>query len=109
VRDGGNQSPDTILQFGHILSRKGSEFTMATIAMCEYEKVYVKRTFTALEMEHQGKIICDPLTETGKSVLITEILIRINIHLWSFLKMNKGNHPCSVSSESEGGGGGVSG
>jgi len=62
--------PDTITQFGHILSRKGSEFKVATIALCQYERVYYKRKFSCEEMQHQGTVNADPLAGSGKSVVI---------------------------------------
>lgn len=62
--------PDTITQFGHILSRKGSEFKVAGIALCQYERVYYKRRFSCEEMQHQGTVNADPLAGSGKSVVI---------------------------------------
>jgi hypothetical protein len=71
ARDGWMKSfPDTITQFGHILSRKGSEFKVATIALCQYERVYYKRKFSCEEMQHQGIVTSDPLAGSGKSVVI---------------------------------------
>jgi hypothetical protein len=62
--------PDTITQFGHILSRKGSPFVIATINLCRYERVYYNRTFSCEEMQHQGTVSPDPLARSGKSVVI---------------------------------------
>jgi hypothetical protein len=71
ARDGWMDSfPDTITQFGHILSRKGTEFKVATIALCQYERVYFKRNFSCEEMQHQGTATSDPLAGSGKSVVI---------------------------------------
>ncbi len=71
ARDGWMDSfPDTITQFGHILSRKGSEFKVATIALCQYERVYYRRTFSCEEMQHQGTVNPDSLAGSGKSVVI---------------------------------------
>jgi hypothetical protein len=71
AKDGWMDSfPDTITQFGHILSRKGSGFMVAAIALCQYERVYFKRKFSCEEMQHQGTVSTDPLAGSGKSVVI---------------------------------------
>jgi hypothetical protein len=71
ARDGWMDSfPDTITQFGHILSRKGSAFKVANIELCQYERVLFKRTFTCEEMQHQGTVKPDSLAGSGKSVFI---------------------------------------
>jgi hypothetical protein len=62
--------PDTITQFGHILSRTGSELTVANITLCQYERVLFKRTFSGEEMQHQGTVMPDSLAGSGKSVTI---------------------------------------
>jgi len=62
--------PDTITQFGHILSRKGSEFFLGNAYLCQYERVLYKRRFSCEEMQHQGTIGQDPLSPFGKSVTI---------------------------------------
>ncbi len=77
ARDGWMDSfPDTITQFGHILSRKGSEFKVATIALCQYERVYFRRTFTCEEMQHQGTVVADPFARSGKSITIGNVYDR---------------------------------
>jgi hypothetical protein len=60
--------PDTIAQFGHILTRKGSEFRVGNLSICRYERFFYKRTFSCEEMQHQGKVGTDPLAGSGKSV-----------------------------------------
>ncbi len=70
ARDGWmNSFPDTITEFGHILSRKGSEFHLGNLYLCQYERVYYKRTFSGEEMQHQGKIVPDPDSRFGKAVV----------------------------------------
>jgi hypothetical protein len=71
MRDGWmNSFPDTLTQFGHILCRKGTEFTIGDYNLCRYERVFYKRTFSGDEMQHQGKIVADPSAFYGKSLVI---------------------------------------
>jgi len=72
ARDGWmNSFPDTITQFGHILSRKGSEFHLGDLYLCQYERVYYNRIFSAEEMQHQGKIVADIHSRFGKVAVTT--------------------------------------
>ncbi|MCX6248747.1 MAG: hypothetical protein NTW10_13565 [Bacteroidetes bacterium] len=73
ARDGWMDTfPDTITQFGHILARKGTEIPIGNLYLCQYERVYYKRTFNCNEMQHQGIVVEDPLAESGKSVVISK-------------------------------------
>lgn len=83
--------PDTIIQFGHILTRKGSEFKVATIALCQYERVFYERTFSFEEIQHQGKVMSDPLTKSGKSIVISNNFDRKKHFIFGpFLSLKKG-------------------
>ncbi len=103
ARDGWMDSfPDTITQFGHILSRKGSEFKVATIALCQYERVYYKRTFICEEMQHQGTVNADPLTGSGKSVVIGKDFDRKKHFIYGpFLSLQHGTILVQYSLKSE--------
>jgi hypothetical protein len=103
VRDGWmNSFPDTITQFGHILSRKGSEFRIGTLALCQYERVYYKRTFSGEEMQHQGKIVTDPAARFGKSVVISNTYDRKKHFIYGpFLSLRQGTILVQYSLKSE--------
>ncbi|MGA2823201.1 MAG: hypothetical protein ABSE72_06700 [Bacteroidales bacterium] len=103
VRDGWMGTfPDTITQFGHILSRKGSEFKIGTIALCKYERVYYKRTFSVEEMQHQGKIVTDPAARFGKSVIIGSGFDRKKHFIYGpFLSLRQGTILVQYSLKSE--------
>jgi hypothetical protein len=62
--------PDTTMQFGHILLRKGNAFHCSNATLCEYERMLYTRTFSCEEMQHQGTVSADPLARSGKSVMI---------------------------------------
>ena len=62
--------PDTTMQFGHILLRKGNAFRCSNTTLCEYERMLFTRSFTCEEMQHQGTISADPAARSGKSVVI---------------------------------------
>jgi hypothetical protein len=94
--------PDTITQFGHILTRKGSEFIVGTIALCQYERFYFKRKFTCEEMQHQGKVIADPLAGSGKSVMIGKDYDRMKHFIYGpFLSLQHGTILVQYSLKSE--------
>lgn len=103
ARDGWmNAFPDTITQFGHILSRKGSEFKVASIALCEYQRVYFKRTFTCGEMQHQGTVQPDPLARSGKSVVTRKDFDRKKHFIYGpFLELQHGTILVQYSLKSE--------
>ncbi|HZX63245.1 MAG TPA: hypothetical protein VFE66_08535, partial [Bacteroidales bacterium] len=103
ARDGWMDSfPDTITQFGHILSRKGSEFVVASIALCQYERVYYKRKFSCEEMQHQGTVSTDPLTGSGKSVVIGKDFDRKKHFIYGpFLSLQHGTILVQYSLKSE--------
>jgi hypothetical protein len=103
ARDGWmNSFPDTINQFGHILIRKGSEFKVATIALCQYERYYWKRTFTCEEMQHQGTVNADPQAGSGKSVVIRNDFDRKKHFIYGpFLSLQKGTILVQYSLKSE--------
>jgi hypothetical protein len=103
AKDGWMDSfPDTITQFGHILSRKGSEFKVGTNALCQYERVYYKRTFSWEEMQHQGKIVTDPAARFGKSVVIGSGYDRKKHFIYGpFLSLRQGTILVQYSLKSE--------
>ena len=103
ARDGWMDSfPDTITQFGHILSRKGSEFVVASIALCQYERVFYKRKFSCEEMQHQGTVSTDPLTGSGKSVVIGKDFDRKKHFIYGpFLSLQHGTILVQYSLKSE--------
>lgn len=83
--------PDTITQFGHILIRKGKEFQVCNDSLCEYERMYFKRTFSGEEMQHQGKLIKDPSAMFGKSVVISKDFDRKKHFIYGpFLSLKQG-------------------
>jgi hypothetical protein len=63
--------PDTTLQFGHILLRKGKPFQCCGFTLCQYERLLYSRSFSCEEMQHQGMISADPAAKSGKSARIT--------------------------------------
>jgi len=103
ARDGWMDSfPDTITQFGHILSRKGSEFVLGTIFLCQYERVYYKRKYSCEEMQHQGTVCPDPLAGSGKSVLIGKEYDRKKHFIYGpFLSLQHGTILVQFSLKSE--------
>ena len=103
ARDGWMDSfPDTLTQFGHILSRKGSEFVVGTIFLCQYERVYYKRKFSCEEMQHQGTVITDPLAASGKSVVVGENYDRKKHFIYGpFLSLQHGTILVQYSLKSE--------
>ncbi len=103
ARDGWmNSFPDTITQFGHILSRKGSEFPLGNLYLCQYERVYYKRTFSGEEMQHQGKIVSDPLSRFGKVVVTSNDFDRKKHFIYGpFLSLKQGTILVQFSLKSE--------
>jgi hypothetical protein len=103
ARDGWMKSfPDTITQFGHILSRKGSEFHLGDLYLCQYERVYYNRTFSGEEMQRQGKIIADPHSRFGKVVVTTKDFDRKKHFIYGpFLSLKQGTILVQFSLKSE--------
>lgn len=97
-----NSFPDTIMQFGHILCRKGSELHLGDLYLCQYERVYYKRTFSGEEMQHQGKIVADPLSRFGKAVVTTNDFDHKKHFIYGpFLFLKKGTILVQFSLKSE--------
>ncbi|MCX6243743.1 MAG: hypothetical protein NTU98_03480 [Bacteroidetes bacterium] len=63
--------PDTTMQFGHLIVRRGMPFQCCSLTLCRYERIYYTRAFSCQEMQHQGTISADPLARSGKSAKIT--------------------------------------
>ena len=103
ARDGWMKSfPDTITQFGHILIRKGSEFHLGDLNLCRYERVYYNRTFSGEEMQHQGKIVADPLSRFGKVVVTSKDFDRTKHFIYGpFLSLKQGTILVQFSLKSE--------
>ena len=103
VKDGWLKSfPDTITQFGHILLRKGKEFKVCNASLCEYQRMFYKRTFSGEEMKHQGKILVDPNARFGKSVMIDNTFDRKKHFIYGpFLSLKKGTILVQYSLKSE--------
>ena len=103
ARDGWmNSFPDTITEFGHILSRKGSEFHLGNLYLCQYERVYYKRTFSGEEMQHQGKIVADPDSRFGKAVVTSNDFDHTKHFIYGpFLSLKKGTILVQFSLKSE--------
>jgi hypothetical protein len=103
ARDGWMKSfPDTITQFGHILTRRGSEFHLGELNLCQYERVYYNRTFSGEEMQHQGKIVADPLSRFGKVVVTSKDFDRTKHFIYGpFLFLKQGTILVQFSLKSE--------
>jgi hypothetical protein len=65
-----NSFPDTIQQFGHILTKKGDAFHLADCNLCRYIPLLLHEEFTWKEMKYQGTIDKDAEARNGQSVRI---------------------------------------
>jgi hypothetical protein len=71
IRDGWMEKfPDTTMQFGHLIVRKGNPFRCCNLSVCRYERILFSRSFTCDEMQHQGTAGPDPAALSGRSVMI---------------------------------------
>ena len=94
--------PDTLMQFGHILSRKGTPFKIDEYNLCQYERVFYKRSFSGEEMQHQGKIVADPSARFGKSIVIDKDFNRKKHFIFGpFLSLKQGTILVQYSLKSE--------
>jgi hypothetical protein len=103
VRDEWMKSfPDTLTEFGHIIIRRGAEFNVGDLHLCQYERAYYKRTFSGEEMQHQGKIVTDPDSRFGKVVVTTSDFDRKKHFIYGpFLSLKQGTILVQFSLKSE--------
>ena len=73
IRDGWMKTfPDTLVQFGNILVKRGHEERIAGGNFCRYERLLYQRTFNPGDLSHQGTIEKDSTSLSGWTIRTTK-------------------------------------